>query len=387
MSIRIGVNALYLLPGAVGGTEIYIRSLLQALAAIDPVNQYYVYVNRETGNFLAPQGFHTVQCPVTAAFRPARIIYEQTAFYEMLRRHRIDVLLNPGYTAPLFAGCPQVSVFHDLQHKKHPEFFRWHHLPFWNLLLWVSAKRSARILTVSEATAADLVEWMPAIADKMSVIPHGADSEFFRAGEDRLCWAKSTKPYILSVSTLHPHKNIERLLESFALFRKDRPDYRLVLAGMRGFASARIQARALALDLGDAVVFTGWLRRDKLYSLFEEADAFIAPTLFEGFGLTVLEAMAAGLPLACSDIEPLRSLTLGAAHHFDPHSVREMADALERITSDEVFRTRAAHIGPELASNYSWIRTAAATLRELVSISGRRDLQSSRETALPLPPR
>ena len=157
-SLRIGVNALYLIPGGVGGTEIYLRCLLAALARIDPVNRYFVFTNRETGPDLVPdaENFICVPQPVAATSRPARILWEQIALpIEVARRH-LDVLFNPGFTAPLFCGCPMVTVFHDLQHKRHPEYFRWFELPFWRIFLFAAAYRSARVLAVSEATAADL---------------------------------------------------------------------------------------------------------------------------------------------------------------------------------------------------------------------------------------
>src|SRR5579863_1602308 len=139
--LRIGINALYLIPSGVGGTEIYLTSLLQALACIDKRNEYFIYVNAETAGanfpFDSPR-FHIVPCNVRAKFRPYRIVWEQTLFPWWLRRHRIDVVLNPGFTAPVLSSRPSITVFHDLQHKRHPQFFRWFDLPFWNLLLGLS---------------------------------------------------------------------------------------------------------------------------------------------------------------------------------------------------------------------------------------------------------
>ena len=141
---RIGINALYLIPGGVGGTEIYLRRLLTALAAIDSENEYFVFSNLETEGNLVPKqaNFHWKPQAVHATFRPARILWEQFILPMEAGRYRLDVLFNPGFTAPLFAPCPCVTVFHDLQHKHHPEYFRWFDLPFWKLLLWVSAHRS-----------------------------------------------------------------------------------------------------------------------------------------------------------------------------------------------------------------------------------------------------
>src|SRR5262249_39779430 len=152
--LRIGVNALYLIPGGVGGTEIYLRSLLAALAAVDPVNRYFVFTNRETGPDLVPKAARFAHVPqrLQASSRPARMIWQQTGLPIEVARRRLDVLLNPGFTSPVFCACPAVTVFHDLQHKRHPEYFRWFDLPFWRVFLFAAAHLSTRLIAVSAAT-------------------------------------------------------------------------------------------------------------------------------------------------------------------------------------------------------------------------------------------
>src|SRR5512135_2708797 len=161
IGVRIGVNALYLIPGGVGGTEIYLRELLSALAALDQVNEYLVFTNLETRSDLVPKqaNFHWKPQAVHARFRPARILWEQIVLPFEVARYRLDVLLNPGFTAPVFSPCRQVTVFHDLQHKRHPEYFRWFDLLFWRFLLWSAARRSRWLIAVSEATRSDLLRF------------------------------------------------------------------------------------------------------------------------------------------------------------------------------------------------------------------------------------
>src|SRR5579872_6942109 len=124
---RFGVNALYLIPGNVGGTEIYLRELLAALARIDSRNEYFVFTNLETGADLTPRqaNFHWKPQAVRASSRPSRILWEQVVLPLEISRYRIEVLFNPGFTSPIFAPCRCVTVFHDLQHKRHPDNFRW----------------------------------------------------------------------------------------------------------------------------------------------------------------------------------------------------------------------------------------------------------------------
>jgi len=342
--IRIGVNALYLIPGGVGGTEIYLRNLLLALAEIDSVNQYVVFTNRETGADLVPprSNFTAAPQPVRASFRPARILWEQFALPLAVRGYQLNVLFNPGFTGPCLCGCPMVTVFHDLQHKRHPEYFRWFDLPFWRFLLWASARRSRGLIADSEATAGDLEHFYHRPAE---VIPLGAEPQFFEIAKRR-----QPKDYLLCASTTHPHKNLERLLRVHSQMQ-NAP--RLVLTGVRGFAATGIERLA-----GDSVEITGWIPREQLYDLYRGALGFIYPSTFEGFGLPVLEAMAAGVPVACSDIPPLREIAGSTVHYFDPLSDSQIQDALLRLAAG-VIPTEEAE---QRAAGFTWERTARATL-------------------------
>lgn len=355
MPLTIGINALYLIPGGVGGTEIYLRNLLCAFSAIDSSNTYVVFTNRETTD-LAPAAanFRVAQQGVRGRNRPARILWEQFMLPRAVAREPCDVLFNPGFTAPLICRCPQVTVFHDLQHKRHPEFFRWFDLPFWKVLLWGSARRSKRLIAVSQATAGDLRRYY-GIAS--TVVPHGVEPQFFAIAENR-----EPERFLLCVSTLHPHKGIDTLLRAFVRFREKQPDFRLIISGMKGFYTDQLQALATELALGDSIQFTGWIPRDQLYALYRKAYAFVYPSRFEGFGMPVAEALAAAIPTACSDIAPLREVAGGAALFFTPGNPGALYGALERIVADAGLRARLAHDGPERARRFTWEAAARSTL-------------------------
>jgi glycosyltransferase involved in cell wall biosynthesis len=360
--LRIGVNALYLIPGGVGGTEIYLRALLGALAEIDSVNRYFVFTNRETGPGLVPKApnFTSVPQSVRASLRPARIFWEQTALPLAAVRLRLDVMLNPGFTAPLFCPCPQVTVFHDLQHKRHPEYFRWFDLPFWNFFLFWSAQISRTILADSPATAADLDRFYRLVPPKVRVVPLAVDEAFFD-----LAARRRPEPFLLTASTLHPHKNLDGLLRAFAVFRRAHPEFRLVVTGLHGFATSRLHTLRDELALGDSVEFPGWIPREDLLALYTRAWAFLLPSKFEGFGLPILEALAAAVPAACSSIEPLSWIAGDAALLFDPEDPAAIAAAMLRITEDEPLRARLAESGQRRAANFSWRTTAQLTLDAL----------------------
>ncbi|HYW42126.1 MAG TPA: glycosyltransferase family 1 protein [Bryobacteraceae bacterium] len=360
--LRIGVNALYLIPGGVGGTEIYLRSLLAALAGIDTVNRYFVFTNRETGPDLVPEAPNFTHVPhrVRAALRPARMVWEQAVLPFAALSRGLDVMLNPGFTAPILCPCPQVTVFHDLQHKRHPEYFRWFDLPFWQFFLFWSAHVSRLVLADSDATAADLFRYYRLPESEVRVVPLAADPVFFDIARRR-----RPEPFLLTVSTLHPHKNLDGLLRAFALFRRERPEFRLVVCGMHGFSSGPLHDLRQSLGLAGAVDFPGWIAREALLDLYARAWAFIYPTLFEGFGIPILEALAAGIPAACSAIQPVSGIAAGAALEFDPRDPAAVLEAMRRIVSDAPLRERLAAEGPIRAADFSWKATAQGTLEAL----------------------
>lgn len=364
-TLRIGVNALYLIPGGVGGTEIYLRNLLRAMASIDQTNVWYVFTNAETSRDLVPFAGNFVQVSqgVRAVRRPMRLLWEQTGLPWNARKLGLDCLLNPGFTAPILPPCPNVTVFHDLQHKRHPEHFRWFDLPAWNVFLWAAVKRSRMLIADSEATKEDLMRYYRVPGRRIRVALLGVEDEFFSIAE----WRGPVQPYLLCVSTLHPHKNIERLLRVFARFRESRPEFELVLAGLRGFRTAAVERLVAELGLEEAVRITGWIPRAELYDLYRHAAAFVYPSTFEGFGLPVLEAMAAGVPLACSAIEPLRSIVGETAVTFDPADEADMLRALKRVVDGiDVEPARAR------AREFTWARCAHETLSAIEAAVGHR---------------
>ncbi|MBM3748671.1 MAG: glycosyltransferase family 4 protein, partial [Acidobacteria bacterium] len=223
------------------------------------------------------------------------------------------------------------------------------------------AHRSRLLLADSEATRSDLLRFYRLPPDKVRVVPLGVDASFFELGRRR----RELEALLLCVSTLHPHKNLERLIRVFARFRERRPEFRLVIAGLRGFHAGAVESLIAQLGLGDSVRLTGWISREELEQFCLRAFAVVYPSTFEGFGLPVLEALAAGLPTACSNIEPLAGLAGDAALQFDPADEDAMLAAIERVTADSELRARLAEQGPRRAAQFPWQRTAQQTLEAL----------------------
>jgi glycosyltransferase involved in cell wall biosynthesis len=252
-----------------------------------------------------------------------------------------------------------------MQHKRHPEYFRWFDRPSWQFFLYWSARRSQRLIAVSDVTAADLLRFYPRTPEnKIRVVPHGVDPEFARIRERR-----RPEKFLLAASTLHPHKNLDGLLRAFAIFRRAHPEFRLIVCGMHGFFTGPLHELRGQLGLAQTVEFPGWIPREQVYDLFARAWAFVYPSRFEGFGLSTLEALAAGIPSACSDIEPLASLTGKAALKFNPEDPSMIANAMAQITDDQNLRSHLTAAGPSQALKYSWEAAAHATLAALTAVA------------------
>lgn len=365
--MRIGINALYLLPGAVGGTEVYLRRLLEWIPRLAPQHEYVVFLNGEStaAGLGANASLDLVHTGVRAASRPARLLYEQLRLPALVRRHGVDVLFNPGFTAPARCACPMVTTFHDLQHKRHPEYFKTLDLPAWNFFLAVAARRSRRILAMSEATAADFRRFYPRVTVPIDVTPLGAGEEYFAIGDQRTR-EPGEEDMLLCVSTLHPHKNLGRLVRAFSAWRREaEAPTQLVIAGMRGFYAGQLEDVVRECRAESFVRLTGWVSDEELRALYSRARAFVFPSLFEGFGIPVVEALACGLPVAVSDVEPMRSHAEDAALRFDPTDEAAIAAAIGRILRDEPLRAELRARARRQAEQFRWETTARLTLASL----------------------
>ncbi len=372
---RIGVNALYLIPGGVGGTEIYLRNLLGALAKIDTRNEYFIFTNKETGADISPQApnFQTVVSPVPGQIRPARLLWEQVGLPLQTVTRRIDVLFCPGFSSPLFCRGGKATVIHDLQHKRHPGNFGLFERMAWEAMVWISVRYSDRLVTVSENARRDLLEIYDAPSSRVRLIRHGVEEEFFGLKQNAAYPASLLRDagvpscrYLLAVSTVHLHKNWTRLLEAFQrLVQLGRPEH-LVILGLRGKASQDVEKQIRDRGLSAWVHVVGWQPRKVVLGLYKFAEALVFPSMFEGFGMPVAEALAAGVPVVCSDIPPLREIADGAALFFDAASTGDLVEQLQQVLNNAERRERLVARGRELASRLSWARAAEETLAVLL---------------------
>ena len=365
--MRIGINALFLLPGKVGGSEVYLRNLVRSMARVAPENEYLLYVNRESAGLLGGEGIREVQCNVAAESRPMRILYEQTMLPILARRHGLDALLSAGMTAPFFCPVTSVLTVYDLQHVNEPQNFNRWYLLFLKTIISLSARSAKSVLTLSEKSRRDIVRVYGLSPERVAVTYLAADrSVFYRRSEAEIASLKEKyglpEEFILYIASSLPHKNYERLLCAFAEVRRKMPDIKLVLIGARDYGHEAIRARIASLGLSDGVLFLGWLPFEEIPVIYSAAGLFVFPSLHEGFGIPVLEAFASGTPVVCSRIEPLDEVAGDAALFVDPLSADAIAEGILRVLGDSQLKDALRAKGLKRAGEFSWERTASRTL-------------------------
>jgi glycosyltransferase involved in cell wall biosynthesis len=298
------------------------------------------------------------------------VAYEQTLFLIDLRKYRIDVLLNGSYTAPLLCPIPMATVFYDF-HYKH--FGKQHatkiELFLASLIYPASAFRSQAVITMTEAVARELRQFYPWTRKRIFIVPHSADERLEHVKRLRTEDPKrATPPFLLASSSLMAHKNFGRLLQAFAKFRAEQRDTRLVVTGLKSRDAARLDQMRSELNLQEHVDFTGWISEERLLSLFASATMFVHASLHEGFGIPVLEAMTAGIPLACSRIAPLEEIAGDCAEYFDPLDVHDIARALSAVYTDRNLQQRLAAAGPIRAQAFHLPENTSKLLAVLRSL-------------------
>lgn len=364
--MHVGLNLVYLVPGETGGMETYARELIPRLAAIDDI-RLTAFVNREA----AARGGDPwlavphVTVPVRARNRAAWVLGEQAHLPRLAAAAGCDLVHSLASTAPLRGRFKRVTTIHDLNYKLVPDAHAGMLRLGMGVLVPAAARRSHRIVVDAASTADDLERHLRVNRDKIDVVPLAvgppprAEATTPEASL-RARLGLGDRPILLSTSAKRPHKNLLRLLDAHArLDPATRPI--LVVPGYPTSHESELRTRAAELGTTEAVRMPGWLSPADIDGLYGAARAFVFPSLYEGFGLPVLEAMRRGVPVACSDRSTLPEVAGGAALLFDPEDVGGIGRALVRLLSDDALRSRLASAGPSRAACLTWEATAEAT--------------------------
>jgi glycosyltransferase involved in cell wall biosynthesis len=348
------------------GTEAYSFHLIGELLELDSPHRFRLYFNSPpaSGELESPRAEHVVM-PAPRLWTHARLSSE------MLRRPP-DLLFVPSHVLPVARPRRAVATVHDLGYLHWPRAHsrsRWWYL---HLSTQFNARVSRLVIADSAATRDDLVHAYRIPEDKIRIVHLGCSPRFRPISADAECDIRAryglSEPYLLAVGTLQPRKNLARLFDAFTLARSSLPaGYRLVVVGAPGYAATEVGRRAE--QLGDSVRFLGYVPEADLPALLGAATALAFPSLYEGFGLPAVEAMACGTPVIVSNTSSLPEVVGDAGRLVDPTGVDDIARGLVEVASDPALREAMRGRGLARAKEFTWRRCASSALRVLEEAS------------------
>jgi glycosyltransferase involved in cell wall biosynthesis len=369
--MRIAIDA-HSIGSGQSGNETYYRSLLTSLLRLDSENDYRIYYTRRgaldrlglrNGRF-TPQPIWPTNSFVRIPFGVPR----------ELRSRPVDVF-HAQFIVPPFVKCRTVTTIPDIAYEHYPEFFPRFHVAWSSKLVPWSARRADHVITVSHYSKADLVNLYKIDPDKVTVTYEAAAEEFCvrDRGQAREYIARHygiDRPIVLYVGRLQGRKNLVRLIEAYSMARRRGVDHQLVLVGKKEWMVQSIVEKIVDLKLSRDVILTGYVASADLPWFYSAAEIFAYPSIFEGFGLPVLEAMACGIPVITSRGSSLEEVAGGAAMIVDPFDIGSLNLALERLLGDEVLRNSLARAGIRRSKQFNCDQTAIDTIEVYRRVAG-----------------
>jgi glycosyltransferase involved in cell wall biosynthesis len=357
--MRIAIDARKLRDYGIGT---YVRNLLRELARIDTATSYAILCRAQDSPSVQELGpnFRAVE-EAAGAYS----IGEQFAIPLDLRRERVDLFHAPHYVLPPLTPCRSVVTIHDCIHLRFPQY-----LPnriayaYARASLWTATHRAARVITVSEASKRDILSYFSVPESRVEVIYNAIDERFWQQPTpDEMDRVREryqlNAPFVLYAGNIKPHKNLERLIEAFNMLRQA-PHLRhvqLLIIGDEISKYASLRRAVHRYKLHKHVRFFGFVSDQTLAALYRLADVFVFPSLYEGFGLPPLEAMASGTPVIASNASSLPEVVGGAALMIDPYDAEAIADAMRRVLTDAALRSELRAKGFDRARSFSWERS------------------------------
>lgn len=366
--LHIGLNLIFLVPGETGGMEIAARELIPALLAqAAPGMRFTAFINREAAAAEGPwrELLPAVTVPVSARDRKQWVLGEQTLLPPLAARAGVELMHSMASTAPLWGRFRRVVTVHDLIYARFPDAHAGVRDKGMRVLVPWAVRRSDRVIADSQSTRDDLMALLGMERERVDVVPLGLGAlqhaDPLSEHDVRARFDLGTRQVVLSLSAKRAHKNLLALIGALArIDPRERPV--LVLPGYPTEYELELRARARALDLDGDVRFPPWVSAEELEGLWSIASASVFPSLYEGFGLPVLEAMARGVPVACSNASSLPEVAGDAALLFDPRDEAAIAAALARLLGDRELVSRLRERGLSRSREFTWQRTARLTL-------------------------
>jgi glycosyltransferase involved in cell wall biosynthesis len=367
--MRIGLNA-QIVSRANAGVATYASNVIRDLMLLESRHEFYVFGSQE---FLSDLDSPRVKLlPTSTRVKGSwrRILWEQSVLPIKARRHGVEMMYYPDHTGPLIKKtCPVVITIHDLAYLAEPQTFAMKNRMYKSFAVRRSARLADKIIVVSEATKKECLRWLDIPESKLCVIYNGIDACFRRIEDhDTLETTRKKfalpKKFILFVGTLEPRKNVSGLIQAYAaLKKKQRLEHDLVIVGGKGWLYSEIFATVHNLALTNEVKFLGYVAQDDVVALYNLAEVFVYPSIYEGFGFPPLEAMACGCPVVTSNRSSLPEVVGDAAMLVDCRDPNALADGIYRVASDENCRSHLKEKGMERVKLFDWQKAARQILQ------------------------
>jgi glycosyltransferase involved in cell wall biosynthesis len=364
---RIGINAVFLEP-PMGGLETYVRALVPELVRLAPGVRFSVFCSPTGREQLSREAFgEEVELVTHPLFgvRGLKAVSEMTVLGAIAGR-RVDLLHSVALTAPLRTRAVNVVMLADVTWIVAPDEDAAGTMRLWRVTVPVIARRADRVIAISRAGAEDVVRYLRVPRERIDVTPLGPGVDARVAPTPELALRErlglGDGRIVLAVSAKKVHKNLARLVEAMRIVVDREPTAMLVLVGRPTRHEQELRALAAAQGIAGNVVFPAYVDQADLEGLYAAAACFVLPSLNEGFGLPILEAMSRGVPVACSNVSAMPEVAGGAARYFDPLRPDEIVAAVLDLLEDRAQASRLAAAGREQARTFSWARTAELTL-------------------------
>lgn len=370
--MKIAIQSADLDSKRIDGTRVYLLNMLNRFGALSPGDDFSVFHKKDFNPELSPSGFPNYHF-VTKDFP---VYWTQTRFAVELWKGNYDALWMPMQALPFVRrkNLKTTVTIHDLAFKYFPQFFPRKDLRRLNLFADFAIKHSDKIIAVSNSTKKDILKFYPDIKeDKIKVIYHGFDSELFNKNysEEIInstllkfnpAIAGQNFKYILYVGALQPRKNLEILIEAFERVKKEKPDLKLVLAGGKAWMWDKILERISHSAYRNDIIITGTVPFEDIAVLYRNADVFVFPSLYEGFGIPILEAFASKVPVICANNSSLPEVGGDAALYFDGKNPEDLASKIKNVLDDEDLKNDLIKKGEIQIKKFSWEKCAKETL-------------------------
>jgi glycosyltransferase involved in cell wall biosynthesis len=366
--MRIGIDARFF--GSTGkGLGRYTQRLVENLEKTDYENQYFIFLRKENFEEYQPKNpnFHRVM----ADFR-WYTFSEQINMPRILNKYNLDLVHFPHFNVPILYRKKFIITIHDLILIHFPTvknttlnpFFYWFKFAAYKLAIWLAIRRAAKVVAVSNFTKNDILQHYKIPEDKICVTYEASDTQTAEIRNNSEAIFKKygiMKPYIMYVGNAYPHKNLEALILAFGEIKKVKANLKLVLVGKEDYFYARLKKFAQAKKI-DGVIFAGFVPDSDLHTIYRNAELYVFASLYEGFGIPPLEAMARGIPVASSDHECMKEVLGENVYYFDAKKPENIARAVIVLMDDKVLQENLVQKGYEQIKKYSWQKMAEETL-------------------------